>query len=140
MPAVPVNALPPAVPTAVLQMAETLIMTYLLDVALCGILSVQTYFYYLAFPNDRWINKTFVYATYVLGLFLTGLVVYQAFIMFGSGFADIIGATKVRAGWPLAPVIGGFVGLSTQSLYAYRIYILSNKSRIIPCIVLVASI
>ncbi|KAJ7626962.1 hypothetical protein FB45DRAFT_1029338 [Roridomyces roridus] len=103
-----VPALPPAIQTAIIRIAETSILSYLADIGLCGILSVQIYTYYLAFPNDRWTNKTFVYAIYLLNLLLTGIFIYNAFILFGSGFGDILGATKVHSDWYMGPILGGF--------------------------------
>ncbi|KAJ7626911.1 hypothetical protein FB45DRAFT_1029289 [Roridomyces roridus] len=131
-----VPVLPPALQTAVVQIAETLTLTTLLDAALCGILSVQIYMYHLAFSQDRWMTKAFVYAIYVLDLVMTGTFVYDGFILYGSGFGDFTGATKIRVGWYMGLILGGFVALATQSFYAYRIFILS-KSRLIPILIVI---
>ncbi|KAJ7626914.1 hypothetical protein FB45DRAFT_1029290 [Roridomyces roridus] len=133
------TSLPPALQAAVVQIAESMILTYLLDVALCGALTVQMFIYYQAFPTDRRICKTFAYATYVLQLTMTGFVICDAFSMYGSGFTDILGATRVRTSVYMVPILGGVVSFATQSLYAYRIYILSG-SRLIPGLVVVISL
>ncbi|KAJ7626901.1 hypothetical protein FB45DRAFT_1059793 [Roridomyces roridus] len=119
-----ISAPPPEVQTAVIQMpvsfiscssvpmlmcnrAGTMILVYLADIGLCGILSVQIYTYSLAFPNDRWMTKIFVYSIYVLELLMTCLFIHDAFTMYGPGFGDITGATRIRTGWYMSCIVNG---------------------------------
>ncbi|KAJ7626902.1 hypothetical protein FB45DRAFT_1029280 [Roridomyces roridus] len=134
MPIVSATDLPLALQAAVIQSDEISILTYLLDAALCGILSVQIYFYYLAFTQDRWTIKSFVYSIYVLNSASTGIFIYNAFMTFGPGFATVDSATKIHSDWYVAPILGSFVAFATQLFYAYRNHILSN-SRLIPFII-----
>ncbi|KAJ7648022.1 hypothetical protein FB45DRAFT_1052400 [Roridomyces roridus] len=129
----------PSPPPAVLQLAETLLIAHVIDLVLFGCLSVQLYFYYNAFPNDRLLTKSLVYGIYVLELAMTIVIIADMFTTFGRGFADISTLVKVSFQWYFIPIVGGLAGLAVQSFYAYRIYVLSGSWRI-PCLIATVSL
>ncbi|KAJ7641835.1 hypothetical protein FB45DRAFT_1022562 [Roridomyces roridus] len=133
-----VNA-PLAVPAAAIQTAETLILMFLMDLALFGCLSVQTYVYYQAFPKDRQLTKGLVYGMYVLQLVVTAAVVHDAYTIYGSGFANLSSVTTNHVVPYIVPIIGGLSAFATQSFYACRIHILSEK-QLFPSLIVVISI
>ncbi|KAJ7626086.1 hypothetical protein FB45DRAFT_750686, partial [Roridomyces roridus] len=107
--------------------------------------------YYQAFPNDRRLNKGLVYGIYLLQLILTGSMIHDTYITYGSGFGDLSSIFTINSAPYLVPIIGGLsksslplilvlwaysfseAGFAAQSFYAHRIHTLS-KTRIIPCI------
>ncbi|KAJ7113797.1 hypothetical protein C8R44DRAFT_984473 [Mycena epipterygia] len=123
---------------------------------LFGILSIQLYLYYQAFPNDRSRTKCLVYTVYAIESVQTILLTYDAFMVFGNGFGDLATLTKVYFDWMTVPVMSGLGSLSKahwivinlvpnivafigQSFYAYRIHVLS-KSWFIPWLIVAISL
>ncbi|KAJ6581896.1 hypothetical protein B0H19DRAFT_928174, partial [Mycena capillaripes] len=110
------------------------LLVYLLSWGLFGTLTVQVYFYFLAFPHDKRANKILVYTVYFIELVQTIWLTHDAFAIFGYGFTDFSALTKVYFEWLLVPVMSGLVAFIGQSFYAYRVSVLSG-SRIIPSII-----
>ncbi|KAJ7621282.1 hypothetical protein FB45DRAFT_138882 [Roridomyces roridus] len=121
----------PAPSFNVTELSGPLIIGSWLNLALFGALSVQLYFYHLAFPNDRKSTKSLVYAIYALAMLSTFATMNSKFKTFGYGFADISILTKVDFHWVITPTVGGLLGFASQSFYAYRMYILSSR-RLVP--------
>ncbi|TFK39298.1 hypothetical protein BDQ12DRAFT_604353, partial [Crucibulum laeve] len=103
------------------------VVGYLLNWGLYGVLSVQVYIYYLAFPNDRMYAKVLVYGTYLLETIQSILVAHDAFKAFGQGFGSFSALTMEYFAWLTMPIIGGVVACVVQLFYAYRINILSQS-------------
>ncbi|KAJ7704189.1 hypothetical protein B0H14DRAFT_3526763 [Mycena olivaceomarginata] len=121
-------------PPPIVQVSGPLLLVYLLSWGLFGTLTVQVYFFYLAFPRDKRSNKILVYTVYLIELAQTIWLTHDAFAIFGYGFADFSALTKVYFEWLLVPVTSGLVAFISQSFYAYRVYVLSG-SRIVPFII-----
>ncbi|KAK0480963.1 hypothetical protein EDD18DRAFT_1113404 [Armillaria luteobubalina] len=111
----------------------------LLNWGLFGILSVQLYLYYLAFPDDRRFTKYLVYCIYVIEFVQTVLNAHDVFAMFGYGFGDLDTLTGMNDNWFSIPIMSAIVACIGQVFYAYRIFILS-KSRIILILVICVSL
>ncbi|KAJ7734355.1 hypothetical protein DFH07DRAFT_967675 [Mycena maculata] len=132
--------MPPAATSAeIVQVSGPLIIGYLLHWGLFGFLSLQTYVYYDAFPNDRLFNKALVYTVYLLELVMTILITHDAFMIFGSGFSNLSSLTEVHFDWLAVPIMGGLVALIGQTFYSYRVYVVS-KSLLIPCVIVIISL
>ncbi|KDR71253.1 hypothetical protein GALMADRAFT_75206, partial [Galerina marginata CBS 339.88] len=112
------------------------LIAYLLNWGLFGVLSLQLYLYYLAFPNDRIGFKVIVYGTYLLDATQTFLFTRSAFRTFASGFGDPAVLDEVDILW-FSPILSGLVGFISQALYAYRIAIFSQKQILAGLILLV---
>jgi len=130
-----VPAFPPGF--EIVQLSGPLIIAYLADWALFATLTVQLFLYYQAFPKDRLLTKSLVYAVYSIQLVQVILATISAFKMFGSHYGDISALTAVGFGWYTACAMA-LDSLIVQSFYAFRIYMLS-KSKIIPALIAIAS-
>ncbi|EIM79737.1 uncharacterized protein STEHIDRAFT_126410 [Stereum hirsutum FP-91666 SS1] len=105
---------------------------------LFGISVMQTYFYYLSFPEDPSLLKTYVYGMFTLELFHTIIISVGTWdsVIQGWGNLEFI----IFGGWTYAsiPVISGIAGAFAQAFFAWRIYVLGRRSR--TWLVVVASI
>ncbi|KAK7473212.1 hypothetical protein VKT23_001310 [Stygiomarasmius scandens] len=113
---------------------------YLLNYGLFGILSVQLYLYYSAFPNDPKKFKFLVYFVYLLETAQTIIFTHDAFERFVYGFANPDGISKINLIWFSSPFVDGLVALLVQLQFAYRIRLLSPKSRFVLVLILTASL
>ncbi|KAJ6580029.1 hypothetical protein DFH09DRAFT_1444405 [Mycena vulgaris] len=120
-----VSAVPPGF--QIVEFSGPLLIGALLNCGLFGILSVQVYLFYQAFPNDRLLTKCLVYILFTIDLMQTIWITHDAFATFGYGFDDVSAVTKLRLNWVTIPIIGGLVSFIGQSFYAYRIYVLSKS-------------
>jgi len=115
---------------------------YCLDIFLYGILTVQTYLYYLAFPQDRRTTKSIVYFVYIVGTLQTALALRDFYTLFctlqGNTYLESSTLDIRRFGfmWFTIPVGDALVDSAVQLFYAHRIYMIS-KARIVTAIVLV---
>ncbi|TFK33874.1 hypothetical protein BDQ12DRAFT_738538 [Crucibulum laeve] len=116
-----------------------LIIGYLLNWGLYGVLSVQVYLYYLAFPNDRLHAKILVYGTYALETLQSILIAHDAFKTFGQGFGNFNVLDSQQFLWLTIPIIGGIATCLVQFFYAYRISVLS-QTKLMAIIISVMSI
>ncbi|KAK0223769.1 hypothetical protein IW262DRAFT_1458813 [Armillaria fumosa] len=121
------------------EMTGPIIIGSLLNWGLFGVLSVQLYLYYLAFPNDRRFIKYLVYGIYVIEFVQTMLVTRDTFVNFGYGFGDMDTLTRVKLYALTVSIMGAVVACVGQFFYAYRIFILS-KSQIIPIFIICISL
>jgi len=133
----PPSDLPPGV--VIVQVSGPLIFAYLGAWALFGIVSVQLYLYYQAFPNDRWFTKCLVYTVYALQLAETVATGVDAFSVFGYGFGDFGTLTRIDVASFISPLITAIISLIVQSFYAYRLYRFSG-SRVLPVIIVAGAL
>ncbi|KAJ7626111.1 hypothetical protein FB45DRAFT_75416 [Roridomyces roridus] len=107
--------------------------------ALMGSLTVHVYFYHQAFPKDKILTKSLVYATYILALFSFVIFMVSCYSIIGSGWGNISALTRMTLDWMVTPVSGGLMTFLSQMLYAYRIHVLSG-GHILPGLVLIFSL
>ncbi|TFK61360.1 hypothetical protein BDN72DRAFT_828339 [Pluteus cervinus] len=103
------------------------LLAYLFNWGLHGILIVQIYNYYIAFPKDLLWCKILVYGVFLLESAQTIIVTRDAFDTFASGFGNPNELSGVHTSWFTVPVVGGVVGLIAKVFYSYRITILSRS-------------
>ncbi|KAJ6530214.1 hypothetical protein B0H19DRAFT_1192500 [Mycena capillaripes] len=115
------------------------VVAYLLHWGLFGILSIQLYLYYEAFPKDRLANKCLVYGIYLVEFVQTMLVTHDAFQTFGYGFGNVKAITQMGFNWLTVPVMSALVSFVGQSFYAHRLFILS-KSYVFPLLIVALSL
>ncbi|KAJ7473515.1 hypothetical protein FB451DRAFT_1249435 [Mycena latifolia] len=123
----------------IVEFSGPMIVAALLHWGLFGILSIQIYLYYQAFPNDRPSTKCLVYIVYVIELVQTILLTHDLFKVFGYNYGNLLTLTKIYFDWLTVPVMSGLVAFIGQSFYAYRVYVLS-KSWYIPCFIVIISL
>ncbi|KAF9003213.1 hypothetical protein BDQ17DRAFT_1409070 [Cyathus striatus] len=125
--------------------AGPLLLGYLLNWGLYGVLSVQVYVYYLAFPNDRLYSKIPVYFVFLLESVQSILIAHDAFKAYAKGFDKYAALINQYFTWLTMPIIGGIgaktytsrmkylmvffylAALIVQLFYAYRISLLKSR-------------
>ncbi|KAJ6482578.1 hypothetical protein C8R45DRAFT_1001936 [Mycena sanguinolenta] len=125
--------------TDIPQLSGPMIVGYLLHWGLFGILNMQLYLYYRAFPNDRKPIQYLVYTVYLLELVQTIFITHDAFTNFGTGFGNTTTLRGVHFDWLTIPIMSGIVAWIGQTFYAYRVYLLS-KAWPIPVLIEVVSL
>ncbi|KAH8079081.1 hypothetical protein BXZ70DRAFT_1050981 [Cristinia sonorae] len=120
------SALPP-IPPIIAQLTGPLLLGHFFNWGLFGALTVQTYIYYIAFPNDRRLSKWIVGFTYVIELLQTVLSTRDAFRNFGTGWGNMIELDEVGWLWFSVPVLSSVISCLSQIFYAWRIWILSEQ-------------
>ncbi|KDR71261.1 hypothetical protein GALMADRAFT_254076 [Galerina marginata CBS 339.88] len=118
--------------------AGPLFLGYLLNWGLFGVLSMQVYLYYLAFPNDRAGFKTVVYVAYLLETTQTILFTTSSFRTFATGFGNPGILDEIDIVWFSAPIMSGLVAFVAHSFYAYRITFFSKRKYLPGCVILLA--
>ncbi|KDR71273.1 hypothetical protein GALMADRAFT_159495 [Galerina marginata CBS 339.88] len=109
----------------------------LLNWGFLGVLSMQIYMYYLAFPNDRVSTKALVYMVYLLAVAHTFLLTASAFRTYVSEFGDFAALDEVDMTWG-SDIPTGLITFLAQAFYAYRIAVLSQKRYLSVLIMLLA--
>jgi len=118
-------------------LAGPLLLGYLLNWGLFGVLSCQVYIYHLAFPKDRLVTKLLVYGVYLVETTQTILVTHDAFNGYAKGFGSLTALNSAQLEWLAVPIFSGIVSCSVQMYYGYRLFLLSG-SKFVP--VLIAAI
>ncbi|KIJ24194.1 hypothetical protein M422DRAFT_77185 [Sphaerobolus stellatus SS14] len=140
MDSTPPSTLPP-IPPNIVQLTGPLALGYMFNWALLGALSIQTYIYYLAFPNDRLLpTKGLVLFVYIYEIVQTVLSTRDAFRNFGYGYGDLNNLNQVGWLWFSVPLMTGIISAIAQIFYAWRIWLLSHKPYIPSIIALIAVI
>ncbi|PFH46590.1 hypothetical protein AMATHDRAFT_69523 [Amanita thiersii Skay4041] len=130
-----------------------LLIGVVLNWAFYGVLTVQTYLYYIAFPHDKKWTKAVVYAIYVLELVHTIFMtwVYRSAVKYlvlaastdmESAFRVVDWSTLLRTATVLSfliPLIGGLVSFITNLTYAYRIHVVTS-SRVLTWVIIVLNL
>ncbi|KAF9467588.1 hypothetical protein BDZ94DRAFT_1248484 [Collybia nuda] len=111
----------------IVTVAGPLLLSYLANSGLQGVLCVQVYTYYIAFPNDRTILKIIVYATLLFETLQTLILTRDAFDTFVTHLGDIDAIDNVRLTWLAVPVSGGLVAFIGHMFFAYRLRVLSHS-------------
>ncbi|KIL53918.1 hypothetical protein M378DRAFT_174524, partial [Amanita muscaria Koide BX008] len=120
----------------------------LINWLLHGVLTVQVYLYYLAFPNDRKWTKAAVYTVYILetiqviGLGIALLVIAATL----SGDPESVPSfywAMTAAIWVaqtlLTTLVGSLVPLIAQCIYAHRIRIITRR-KVMPGLIITLAI
>ncbi|KDR70736.1 hypothetical protein GALMADRAFT_254773 [Galerina marginata CBS 339.88] len=128
------NALPP-IPPDIARTAGPLLIGYLINWGLFGVLSTQVYFYYLAFPQDMRRTKVLVYGIYLFEMAQTIMLTQTGFATFATGFGDLNAINHIGVIWFAVPIMDSLVAFVVQAFYAYRIAVLS-RSMFMPAVIL----
>jgi len=128
------NLLPSNI-THINQLAGPLLLAALLNCGLLGVLSVQVYLYYLAFPGDQKFMKYLVYGIYVLEVLQSVLLVQSTFRIFVTNFQDVGVFDRIGSSWLSIPILTAIDTFIVQGFYAHRISILSDSKKVAGAIV-----
>ncbi|KAF8150014.1 hypothetical protein B0H34DRAFT_802136 [Crassisporium funariophilum] len=132
-------ALPP-IPADIAKTTGPLLLAYLLNWGLLGVLSTQVYVYYLAFPRDPSRSKALVYSVYLFEVVQTILLTHTCFDAFAAGFGNLNAINHIGEIWWSVPIMSSIVGFVVQAFYAYRIRILAQSYIVASVIMLLAAI
>jgi len=130
----------PPTPSELGRLAGPLLIGYILNWGLFGVLSMQVYVYYLAFPKDRAAYKALVYGAFLLEATQTFLFTSSAFRTFATGFGNPAVLDQVDILWFSVPIMSGLVAFIAQGFYAYRITVLAQTKYIAGLIMLLSSL
>ncbi|KAF9559522.1 hypothetical protein CPC08DRAFT_516409 [Agrocybe pediades] len=103
------------------QIAGPMLIGYILNWGFFGILGMQVYVYYLAFPKDSARKKALVYILLILEAAQTIIFTSSAFNIFATGFGDAAVLDRVDLLWFSVPVMSGLVAFVAEVYYASRI-------------------
>ncbi|ESK85588.1 hypothetical protein Moror_10002 [Moniliophthora roreri MCA 2997] len=120
-------------------LAAPLLLGYMLNWGLYGVLSVQVYLYWTAFPNDVLLAQILVYGLYLLETTQTVSLTYNAFQSFVFGFGSFASLNRINHVWLDTYLLDGLVGSVFQLYFANRIHNLLSRSKIIPGIIVLLS-
>ncbi|PPQ81757.1 hypothetical protein CVT25_013618, partial [Psilocybe cyanescens] len=82
------------------------LIAILLNSGALGVLTVQVYFYYLAFTKDSFYNKAVVYGIFILETVQTIMGFKYLFLSLVYGYMDAQSVDRVRDLWFTFPVLG----------------------------------
>lgn len=101
--------------------------------------------YYISFPRDRWYWKFLIYFLLFVEFVQTILATNDAYTVYAAGFGNVLALDNLHLIWLTLPVLSGLgqwsntipqihlvwprhiiVGFLCHSIFAYRIYILSE--------------
>jgi len=117
--------LPPGLQTSALS--GPLILGFILNWGLYGVLCVQCYFYYVAFPKDRAAVKCLVLGLLAMETTQSLMVIYDAFSLYATGYGQIGLLNDPPLIWLIVPIMSGIVSCTVQIFFAYRVIILSGS-------------
>ncbi|TCD63023.1 hypothetical protein EIP91_006086 [Steccherinum ochraceum] len=103
------------------------LLAHLLNYWLFGILTVQVYLYYIAFPKDRITLKIFTFVAFVVELAQIVIASYDAYRMLANGWGNQAALDDVGLYWVGLPLMTAISGLVWQMFYTWRIHILSES-------------
>ncbi|THU97397.1 hypothetical protein K435DRAFT_778069 [Dendrothele bispora CBS 962.96] len=114
------------------------VIAYLLDDLFYGVLIVQVYLYYSAFPNDKKSIKTLVWFLFSICTFQSILHMRDMFTYFGVNYGNVEEFQKLRLGGYSLPTTTGIVSCAVQIFYAYQIHVISRSKLIAGSVTLLA--
>ncbi|KAJ8087684.1 hypothetical protein PM082_006519 [Marasmius tenuissimus] len=127
------------VPNNIAEITGPLLMGYLLNYGLYGVLCVQTYIYYTAFPNDRLSFRALVYTVFIIDTIQTVMITYDVFQAFAYGYGDLDKLGRIGLFWFDLCFCDGIIAFLVQTFYAYRIRLLSDSKILLPGAIFIAA-
>ncbi|KAH7929133.1 hypothetical protein BV22DRAFT_143505 [Leucogyrophana mollusca] len=126
------NATGPDSPLAYL--VGPLVMGFLFNWGLLGILSVQTVIYHLSFPHDTVAVKALVYGIFVAGCVQTALITQDAFQWLVYSWGSMERLEAINLSWFDVPVMDGCISATVQLFFCWRIRVLGDM-KVLPLII-----
>lgn len=125
---------------SVVQLTLPMFIGTVLNWALFGTLIVQTWIYFLAFPQDPRLSKLLVMTVFVLELVETLSNTRDMVHIFGAGWGNPEALDDVGWAWFSTPVMGSIIASVGQLFYARRLHILGRNTYVPGLIILVSII
>lgn len=128
----------PGVPEDIQLITGPLLLGYLFNWGLFGILILQVYIYYLSFPNDSRLIKSLVYGLFFADCIQTALTTHNAWHFLSRGWGDLRVLSDPGWSWIAVPLFSGVVSSTVQLFFAWRIWVLSKSVPLAGLIVSIA--
>jgi len=119
-------ALTPAESVDIRGLGGPLLVGYIINWGLFGVLSVQVYLYYLGFPNDRNTIKSLIAVVYIIEMLQSILVAHDAFAIFVTGFGNFEVLEGMHFAWLTVCVLYSLLSSIVQVVYALRISVIAR--------------
>lgn len=109
----------------------SLIMGLAVNWGLLGMLCLQVYTYYLAFPKDRFPAKLQVYSVFFFECLQSAIVAHDVVVALtpslGRSSHHLSTLNSLHTHWFSIPAAGGITGGAGQLFFAYRIWMISGQ-------------
>jgi hypothetical protein len=112
-----------------------MMLGFLFSYGLYGVLCSQLFTYCMAFPNDSKNLKILVWTVFALETVLTVLITRGAWWNFVSGFGQLDHMKRFDESTPFQVPVVGLITLSFHTFYAWRIYQMSHRKRLLPLVI-----
>ncbi|KIY69461.1 hypothetical protein CYLTODRAFT_372585 [Cylindrobasidium torrendii FP15055 ss-10] len=126
----PLSLLPPAASDLIPNLDQStapLLVGWMFNMLLYGVLFNQTYWYYMSFPRDSWRLKGLVIILLILESIQSALVFYDALEAFALHFGSFDAFNHVHMAFLDIPILTSIISCIVQSFFAMRIYKLSKN-------------
>ncbi|KJA23713.1 hypothetical protein HYPSUDRAFT_39549 [Hypholoma sublateritium FD-334 SS-4] len=130
----------PPIPADIAATTAPLLFGTLFNWALYGVLSIQTYIYYLHFPDDKIGNKILVYTCYIIEVVQTAMTSADLYFWFATGYGNVTHLGNVNISPVDTPVLCGIIAAIVQCFFAYRIFTLRRSYLWICVLIIVTSV
>ncbi|KAG8927506.1 hypothetical protein FRC03_011812 [Tulasnella sp. 419] len=117
----------PGIPKDISLLAGPMLLGGFFNWGLYGILCLQTYIYYLSFPNDSRNFKIVVYFLFICDTIQTIMSTHNAWYFLSSGWGDTYVLTHPGWSWIAVPLFTGIVSAVVQLFFGWRIWKLSGS-------------
>ncbi|GLB41344.1 hypothetical protein LshimejAT787_0905590 [Lyophyllum shimeji] len=101
----------------------------LLSAVLLGVSLVQTFYYYMAYPNDPWYLKYLVAATAFLDTAHMMMISHMLWYYLVSGYNDPARLERIVWSLVMEALCTGLTGCLVQCFYLTRVWVLSKRNK-----------
>lgn len=133
----------PGVPEDITLLVGPLLLGYLFNWGLFGVLCLQMYIYFLSFPRDSIYVKSLVYGLFAVDCLQTAMTTHNAWHFLSRGWGDLAVLGDPGWSWIAVPLFSGIVSCTVQLFFSWRIWKLSRSwwlPGIIACVALAQGI
>ncbi|KAF8996705.1 hypothetical protein BDQ17DRAFT_1249469, partial [Cyathus striatus] len=95
------------------------LFAYMTNWMFYGVLCVQVYLYYLAFPKDPLHNKIMVYIVFILETIQSAMLGRDAYVTFAEGFGNPNAVNNIHLEWFTLPFLGSIGKFSCCFYWPY---------------------
>uniref|UniRef100_A0A0W0GFL2 DUF6534 domain-containing protein n=2 Tax=Moniliophthora roreri TaxID=221103 RepID=A0A0W0GFL2_MONRR len=121
------------------ELAGPLLLAFLLNWFLFGVLSVQVYLYWTVFPTGNLAAQMLVCSIYILETAQTISLSSDAFQTFVYGFTNAAAVDHNHNLWLDTYIYDGLVAFLVQTYFAHRIHVLLFRTKLLPAIIVLLS-
>jgi hypothetical protein len=107
----------------------------LMNFTLLGVLCLQTYIYYITFPNDTKYVKALVYFSFVFEVAQSCLNAVDVYDWFINGFGNLSEFTMPGLSPIYTPIMVSVLALMVQYFFCYRIYVIRKSAWLWCCFI-----